>query len=465
MVTKHFGLLGNAVLVIGVLMGPAVQAQGPAAPRKIYTDKTAFKLPLQVDEKERSRIREVQLHVKAGSSGSWALKEAVPATQKEFVFHAPKDGEYWFCVVTIDITGKPNPADVHKEGPGLIVVVDKQPPEIELQHVPTASGQPCLRCEVRDANPDPSKTKIEYQASDQSWKVIDCIPDQPGLYLVPDWAKVRGLVRASAVDLAGNRTVKEIQLYPTSAQAPAPPPVTGGGVPSVPLESQSNKAGITVNGGIAQASYNSARQLINSRHTFLKYQIDEQGPSGIGKVEVWMTKDEGQNWNRLCEDPKRQSPVAIDLPGEGVYGLAVVATNGNGAGGVPPAKGEAPDFRLEVDTTKPAAQLVAVRAGTGTEAGMVLVTWTASDKNLKAEPIDLFFSKSSDGPWSSIAKGLKNDGNFRWVATPEASGKIYVRLDASDEAGNTTTCIASQPLMVDVHKPKARILGAGSGDK
>jgi len=463
MVTKQLGLWGNAVLMGAAILVPAVRAQTPAMQRKIYTDKSAFKLPIQIDEKERARIREVQLYVKAAPGGSWALKETVQATQKEFMFRAPKDGEYWFAVVAIDITGRPHPADVNKEGPGLIVVVDKQPPEVDVQAVPTASGQPCLRCEVRDSNPDPSKTKLEYEAPDQSWKVIESMPDQPGLYLVPDWAKVRGVVRATAVDLAGNKTVKEVQLYPAGSQPAAPaaaPPVLNGGAPSLPVESQSNK----MSSGITQASYTSARQLINSTRTLLKYNIEDQGPSGVGKVEVWMTKDEGQTWKLLCEDPKRQSPVAIDLPGEGVYGLSLVVANGNGSGGTPPAKGEAPDFRVEVDTTKP-AELLAVRSGTGAEAGMVLVTWNASDKNLKSEPIDLYYSNNGKAPWTPIAKGLKNDGNHRWTVPPDASGKLYIRLDVSDDAGNISTCIAKQPVMVDVFRPKGHIVGTAPGEK
>ena len=56
----------------------------------------------------------------------------------------------------------------------------------------------------------------------------------------------------------------------------------------------------------------------------------------MGKVEVYLTGDGGLNWQRLQEDPDRRSPAEIDLPGEGLFGIRLVITNGNGFGGTPP---------------------------------------------------------------------------------------------------------------------------------
>ena len=176
-----------------------------------------------------------------------------------------------------------------------------------------------------------------------------------------------------------------------------------------------------------------------------------------------MTRDEGQTWERLCEDPDHKSPVDIDLPGDGVYGLVLVVCSGSGTCSPIPARGDPPDYRVEVDTTGPAAQLTGVRPGSGADAGTIAITWTASDKNLKTEPIDLEYANRADGPWMPIAKGIRNDGSYRWNAPRDLTGEIYVRLSASDEAGNTTTCVAPQPLVLDRSCPKGRILGLGAG--
>src|SRR6185503_12141407 len=84
------------------------------------------------------------------------------------------------------------------------------------------------------------------------------------------------------------------------------------------------------------------RQLLNTPKAALEYRIDQIGPSGVGKVEVFITTDNGANWQRLAEDVDKRSPAEITLPGEGVYGVRLIVTNGNGFGGAPPVKGDAP---------------------------------------------------------------------------------------------------------------------------
>src|SRR5437016_8986678 len=53
-----------------------------------------------------------------------------------------------------------------------------------------------------------------------------------------------------------------------------------------------------------------------------------------------------------------RSPIEFDLPGEGLYGVALVMTNGTGLSTTPPQTGESPDYWVEVDLTRPAAQLI-----------------------------------------------------------------------------------------------------------
>ncbi len=465
---KFWHIAGVAAVTVSSWLGPVVRGQEPAAPvpRKV-TNRTAFKLPLQVDERERGHIKEIQLWCKFGPAGTWTLKEAVPPTKKEFVFRAQQEGEYAFTVVTVDLAGKKNPPDVSRVPPGLIVVVDKQPPEVTVHTVPGPTGQPLLQCDVRDANPDYTKTRLEYQLSDQKWQPLEKVQEQPAVYRVPEGVAGKSIIRATAVDLAGNVTTQEINLQPATAATAAvpnpvapPAPVTAQ-VPELPgaapaLETQSHKVG----DNLVPVSH--SRQLINSTHTFLNYQIDHPGAGGANKVQVWMTRDEGQTWQRLCEDASGRSPVAIDLPGEGSYGLSLVVSNGS-ASEMPPARGDAPDFRLEVDLTKPVAHLTAIKPGT--DAGTFVVSWTAADKNLKSDPIDLYYGTSREGPWLPIVKGLKNDGSYRWVAPRDLKGQVFIRMEVTDEAGNTTLCVANQPVSLDRIPPKAHILGVGMGDR
>jgi uncharacterized repeat protein (TIGR01451 family) len=205
---RGVGLL--AVLAGLGLGGSAVHAQAPSgsAPRKMYTNKMRFRLPFNLDERERQRLREIQLYVRYNAE-SWTMKETAPPTQKAFTFKAPQDGEYSFSIVTVDKGGRPTPADVTKEPPALVVVVDTQRPEVEVAPA-QQGGEECARCTVRDANPDPSTVRMEYQASDKSWRPCEPVPGSPELFRLPERSSWTGQLRATATDRADNTGTREL---------------------------------------------------------------------------------------------------------------------------------------------------------------------------------------------------------------------------------------------------------------
>src|SRR5205823_4410745 len=134
-------------------------------------------------------------------------------------FRAAQDGEYWFAFVTVDKAGNLAPADLDKEPPGLIVVVDTQAPVVDVRPAAAASGETFLQCQAWDAHPEPASIKLEYQGADKAWRGLDQVAGMPGLYRVPSADVLRGVVRASVADKAGNKTTREIDL-----SQPLPPP-------------------------------------------------------------------------------------------------------------------------------------------------------------------------------------------------------------------------------------------------
>jgi hypothetical protein len=483
---KWYGWLALVGLAASVTAWAIAQAPAPApGPKRVYTNRMAFKLPLKVDEKDRPRLKEVQLCVRKGGTGEWVVAQTAPPTQNEFIYRAPEEGEYWFTVVTVDQAGRKNPADLSQEVPGLIVVVDKQPPEVDVHPVTSPFGQPLLRCDVKDLNLDPSRTRVEYLTADQTWQPLASIPDQPNMFRVPDPGAMRGVVRATAADLAGNTVMREINLgpQPTAANTgsgaanvasatdlpgstarplslPKTQPVdTGNVVVPARMESRSDKIAspaMTMPGTLPMT-----RQFLNNTHAILKYQLDPPGSEASPRIDLYMTRDEGQTWEQVKSAvASRDSQMDVTLPGEGNYGLSLVVAASATEAGTPPAKGDAPDWRVEVDTTKPEAQLQEIHSGVGTEAGTFFITWTASDKNLKPEPIDLDFATKPDGPWMPIAHGLKNDGSYHWVPMRPWSGEFFIRLQATDLAGNMTSC---QSAAGDKPRHKARVLGMTPG--
>lgn len=483
MVVRAKKLLTLAVLSGLGLVGFA-RAQGVPAVTdgKMYTNKQQFRLPFHLEEKERQRLREVQLYVK-GPNEPWAFKETTLPTQAQFIFRAPLDGEYLFNIVTVDKSGRATPADVTQEAPALVVVVDTTPPDVYVSLPPAparASGEDMIRVSVREGSPAAPSIKAEYQTPDRNWQLL-APAGAPDQFRCPAPAEWSGLVRVTVTDRAGNVTVREVggasaepvasrpvaepPAPASSPQPPVPSPVAAN-VPE-PVHSTSMRPTATAPPAPAPAAPEpqptaGQRAVVNGPVAQLEYKIDQVGASGVGKVEVWVTADDGKNWQKLCDDPDRASPVEVRLPGEGVYGVSVVVTNGNGVGDPPPAPGTLPDWWVEIDSTKPAAQLLSVRPGQGEDAGHLIVSWSASDKNLGPEPVSLYCATKKDGPWQPLARGLKNEGQYRWAVPRDAGAEFFVRIDVTDRAGHTTRCDSPQAVVMDLSRPRARVLGITS---
>src|SRR5258708_33812180 len=117
------GRISGAALGLALGLVPVPVAFGqdgePKDVRKIYTPKMEFKLPVQIDDKERADLSGLKLFVKA-VPGAWECKDTAPADQKLFFFRAPHDGEYWFSFATVDTSSAVSPANPHHMSPGLI---------------------------------------------------------------------------------------------------------------------------------------------------------------------------------------------------------------------------------------------------------------------------------------------------------------------------------------------------------
>ncbi len=556
-----------------------VQAQeGASNPSvmKSFLNKTTIKLPIIIEEKHRSQLQSVQLYVKEGPTLPWKLQEKVAPTQNSFTYKAPGDGEYWFNIVSVDNQGRSTPADLNKEPPGLIVVLDTKPPKVDIQPLESGAEGQYVRCDLHDEHLDTFKTSFFYQTGDQVWRQLECQAGKPDTFCVPAQAAWTGNVRVVACDLAGNSTTREMNVSAAIAAAkkaaPAPVPTATAPaslpstdlaavpLPTMPGKDQQNPARTTstsdveipeIGGpsGVASApptpmptrarvpdsadvalpptptvaqgtvlmeppvpppsrpkaaktsnvpapmpelidpalaakapslgtnhevnkvslvreSAPSQRQFVNNTRLFLDYRIDSLGASGLGKVEVWCTRDLGQSWQKLCEDASRKSPAEVNLPGEGIYGLTLVVSNGRGFGAVPPNPGDSPDYWVEVDSTKPFAELVQIRNGTGEDSAALHIVWRARDKNLSSDGVELQYAATREGPWQTIAKGLKGEGIYRWIPPVEVGPHAYIRVMVRDLAGNMANVDTPQPVPLDdLSRPRGRVLGISTAPR
>lgn len=195
----------------------------------------------------------------------------------------------------------------------------------------------------------------------------------------------------------------------------------------------------------------------DSRQFSLDYEIEAIGGRGVEAIELYGTTDGGQSWKRWGDDPDRVSPFDIETNGEGIFGFQIVVVAANGLASARPLPGDVPDIVVVVDETLPEVSISGARYGESDRAGSLVIQYRCSDTYLVSRPITIAFSDSPDGPWTTIAAGLRNLGDYVWPADPQLPRQIYLRIDATDQAGNVGGFVLEEPIDTRGLAPRARI--------
>lgn len=238
------------------------------------------------------------------------------------------------------------------------------------------------------------------------------------------------------------RPLSEQSLVPdTQPEPPAPPARALSRRPSVPALSR-----VPI-------------RFSDSERFSLDYVLEAVDTRGVEAVELYGSVDEGATWKLWGRDPDRQSPFDIETREEGVFGYRIVVVGRSGLASARPIDGDLPDMVVVVDKQNPEVRISGARYGEGDRVGALVIRYEVSDVNLKERPITLAFSENPDGPWTTIAGGLRNDGDHVWPADPGLPRGFYLRLDATDKAGNVGTYILDKPIDAQGLAPRARIRG------
>jgi hypothetical protein len=199
-------------------------------------------------------------------------------------------------------------------------------------------------------------------------------------------------------------------------------------------------------------------QMVNARQVSIDYEVDNQGPSGVGKVELWMTPDDGKTWEKFTETTNVKPPLAIELRDDGVYGFRLVLQSKAGRQKPAPVSGDLPEMRLELDTISPAAELYQPEPDARLADGLVL-KWTTTDRNLASNPITLQWTDQPAKEWQTIVADYPNDGHYTWRLPKNIPYLVYLRLVVRDTAGNTSTAETPKPVCIDLVKPEGHLKG------
>ncbi|HZY85041.1 MAG TPA: hypothetical protein VFE78_09440, partial [Gemmataceae bacterium] len=204
-------------------------------------------------------------------------------------------------------------------------------------------------------------------------------------------------------------------------------------------------------------------RMVNSKRVTLNFKVEDVGPSGLSGVELWYTQD-CKDWKKHDAPPQAHSYV-IEVDEEGMYGFTLLAKSGLGLGKEPPAPGDLPQVWVMVDLSKPVVTLGEITPNVNGKTGSVAIRWTAQDKNLGSTPVGLYYAEKDGGPWQPIATGLENSGRYVWQVPASAPASFFVRVDATDLAGNMGRAQTAKPVLLDTSRPTVSILDVESAVK
>lgn len=437
-------LAGPLVVLVGWWLSLVSASGQEPAGGTLYSRYRHFRIPFQTGPAPKP-LRQLNLYVSADQGRTWHPSTAAATDQGHFRFLTERDGLYWFAVQTIDQDGAAHPAVMTNAQPSLKIIVDTQNPVVYLQPLAPRPGEVGVAWDIRDDNPDPAgadAVRLEYRPPGGQWLAL---PVQPGATQYAWNPQTNGVVevRLRARDRAGNwgEATTNVSLA-GAVNPPAAGNPSGDGWQAPPPADD--------------------RRLVNSKRISLNYDLKEVGPSGVSAIELWYTTD-GRTWHRYPQrtDEAGAKSLIVEVSGEGVYGLTLVAKSGVGLGVRPPQTGDRPQVWVEVDMTKPLVQLYNVLVGQGDDKGKLTITWTARDKNLQRTPITLSYAEQPAGPWTPIVQNHLNTGRYLWQTPERVPYQFYVKVEAVDAAGNIGEAVTEQMVKVDLSQPKAKILNVG----
>jgi hypothetical protein len=79
--------------------------------------------------------------------------------------------------------------------------------------------------------------------------------------------------------------------------------------------------------------------------------------------------------------------------------------------------------------------------------------------------VGLYYAEKESGPWLPIATSQENSGRYVWQVPASAPPSFFVRVEATDLAGNMGRAQTAKPVLLDTSRPTVSILGVESDVK
>jgi hypothetical protein len=501
----------------------ALLLAGPPADDVVPINQQSIKIPIHIDPARRSEIQQLILFVSNDQGKTWNQQSVVSPDQEGFSYLAPVDGVYWFTICVVDKQGKHDPPNIYDVPPSQKVLIDTLRPQIHVTATRMAD-EVAVSWEIQDDHLNASSIKLDYHAADMPgdlWVPVSASAAATGQAQFRPAGRSVLTVRIQALDIAGNQglAIAEVAAAGSAVYSTSQSPMAGTGrnwapsvvppaapimrppeAPTAPatdwtypsaaaaasrlVASSTSAYGNEGSNGLTSVSRTGMGrmpelQYANSTHLELDYEVAECGPSDIGAVDLWLTRDNGRNWEFFREDqtgprtagnltgmsgPDKRT-VGVDLPCEGLYGFTIVLKSQAGLCRQPPVAGEAPEIRIEVDTTAPHIDLYGPKADSR-QRDAVILTWEMTDKN-PIPTVTLEWSPDLAAGWQLIAETPGSPSllpehpdakSYVWKMPPGTPPMVYLRVTARDAAGNASATEMKQPVLIDLKEPRGRLV-------
>jgi len=481
----------SRLLILAALAAaaPPVRAQTDDAPTTVNS--TAFSFDFSAPPSEAAELQEVQLYFSVDRGRNWRLYRGVPPSDGKITFEAAGEGEYWFAVQQVYKDGRRRPARMENATPQRKVIVDTSAPRVDLRPL-SGDGKIGVEWTIRGDDVDLNSLRLESRPlGKKEWSPIALSPTRTGRKTWEPTSTGDAEVRLRVLDQAGNEAAPNVFVNPTRSVAsgmaavddgrgfsepPRPGGIEGGGR-NRNEATLANRGGRLVAEGDAPVAKPTTPGATSSVQTFyvnhtrfkIDYKLDRLGKSGCKAVHLFWRHPDENEWQDYGANAGTEPPFKVAVTGEGKYGIRLRAVSGVGLSEEMPSPGAPPQLWVVVDVTPPSVQLDAPRVRFADKPEVIL-SWRAKDDNPGGNKVRLSYA-ALDGAdaskWKEIAKGLKDEGEYRWKPPEDAPYRFHVRAEAEDAAGNTGHEDTVEPVSIDDSRPRAiaiKVEAIGEGD-
>ncbi len=512
---------------------PGASPPPAAAPEVRFVSKRQLNVGVNFKPERIKELKEALLFISRDGGNLYEIGDRIdPSKQTEFTYLTKEDGEYWVQLQLVFANGTLEPKNPSVLPPAEKIVVDTVKPVVTVTTAEMVGEEAVVEWRIDDKHPADANTRVWYKPTggdNSAWQEVPTTAVNKRTARFKPAVGGPITVQVTTADLARNvghqnKDVKgpitttsgtspmppaiggDAPRPPSFGDAPTPPAGLGGGVkePAAPLPRPSFEpepprpeptrppapaypptdapkpiassatpppAGWNAPPPAAPAAEQPTTQYSRNPRFDLNYTLDS-GASGVARVDLYVTRDDGRSWVRWSQHDGRETPLKVVLDTrfnkeiEGDYGFALVPVSGAGLSEGAPAAGTAPELKVRIDTAAPVIKVYAPTADPNNKAALVL-NWEATDKNFGRDPIAVEYAESPQGPWKSVTgtdgptpTRVENSGSYSWqpplnLTTP----KVYLKFSAWDLAGNKSEVVTPNPILVDLTKPKARIQG------